>query len=403
MDIYIIIILCIIIYLLFVTGKTENFTPLSDCNDEKNRLTDNIKDCNDDKNRLKDNIKDCNDDKNSCNTSLNTRTNERNTCNTTLNTRTGERDSCNTTLNTRTNERNSCNTTLNTRTGERDSCNTSLNDYKGFHEICNSALNMRTDELNTCNTNLNASIRERDTCSNTLNNYTNYFNDFNLLRRKYSDIFPRSNINASQEVMELPITSNIDVSQEAMELPTPIAMYPLQTDFRNIIIASSINITPKIVLSGYVFTNNALLIKSTNIGDVFTFSIGQQYKAISYWLYCDHIKMNETFNNEAPVIKDAYNTILENYIPNKKWICISINIGNNGGDLDVYVTYDGILKKINYLQDRDQKRAISFVIIKISLSSLINNLSVYDRELSENNIRELNVRTPVRTDIIDNY
>ena len=396
--------MCIIFYLLFVTGKTgkiENFSPLSDCkddlkncndgknkfkndlnncSDDKNRIKDDLKNCGDDKNRIKDDLKNCGDDKNRFKDSLKKCSDDMKTCRENRNMFKDERDTCNI-------ERDTCNI-------ERDNCNIARN-------ACNIALNTRTDELTTCNTNLN--------------NYTNYVNDLNLLYRKYSYIFPTNN-NASQEPIvysQEPIVysqepmvysqESMGYSQEFMELPTQIAMYPLQNDFRNMIIASSINITPKIDSSGYVFTNNALLIKSTNIGDVFTFSIGQSYKAISYWLYCDHIKMNLTFNNEDPVIKDTYNKILENYIPNKKWICISINIGKNAGDLDVYVTDDDILKKINYSQDREQKRAISLVMIKISLLSLINNLSVYDRALSENDIRELNIRTPIRTDIIDNY
>jgi hypothetical protein len=117
--------------------------------------------------------------KDPCDTNLNTRTSERDTCNTNLNTRTGERDTCNTNLNTRTSERDTCNTNLNTRTGERDTCNTNLTERTGERDTCNTNLNTRTGERDTfkterdtCNTNLTERTEERDTCNSDLINRT---------------------------------------------------------------------------------------------------------------------------------------------------------------------------------------------------------------------------------------
>ena len=150
MDIYIII-LCIIIYLLFVTGKTKNTEGFGYVEDFRKARDDR-----DEYKRERDIFR-----------------RERDICNTTLTARTIERDICNTTLSARTGERDSCNTTLTARTGERDSCN---NDY-----------------------NYNSS----------------YLNDLILLQKKYSRIFTPINNGEliSQSSEPIRISNNVDVSQ----------------------------------------------------------------------------------------------------------------------------------------------------------------------------------------------
>ena len=211
MDIYIIIILCIIFYLLCIMGKTEGFygEPVDINNYSKiinkdqdgqtiSKYTLGEKDkC----------ISDCNNnnkcdgmviDNSSCWT-INSfpspinrtgsttykKTGSCSTgalCNSTINTRTSERDNCNTALNGRTSERDTCNTALKDRINERDVC---LGEQTGYNKVINARIVAQEkceSERETCNKDLNI-------CQTKYNNESSYFNDLILLQKKYSSIY----------------------------------------------------------------------------------------------------------------------------------------------------------------------------------------------------------------------
>jgi hypothetical protein len=115
MEIYIII-LCIILYLLFVTEKPKNI--------EKFNYVDNFRKAREDRDNYEREKNACILERDRCNTNLIIRTGERDRCNTNLSSRTGERDICNTNLSSSTNERDICHSALATSTSERDTCNT---------------------------------------------------------------------------------------------------------------------------------------------------------------------------------------------------------------------------------------------------------------------------------------
>ena len=190
MDIYIIIILCIIFYLLCIMGKTEGF--IEEPPDIVNYLKKIDRD-QDGQTILKYNIteknkciSDCNNnnkcegivvDNLSCWT-INSFPKPITRKGSTIYIKTGQCSTgelCNSTINTRTSERDTCNTALKDSINERDTC---LRERTGFYNVIN-ALQAAQEKCES----------ERETCQTKYNNQSSYFNDLILLQKKYSSIY----------------------------------------------------------------------------------------------------------------------------------------------------------------------------------------------------------------------